>query len=73
MNLLMRLVVAASGLLLLLGGAFNWDWFMSFPQTQFMISVLGRTGARGFYVVVGLVALGLSAFFFTAGFAWGAQ
>jgi hypothetical protein len=73
MNLLMGLVVGVSGLFMLWGGLSNSEWFMGFRQAQFVISAFGRTGARIFYVVVGVVALGLSAFFFTAGFAWSAR
>lgn len=60
------------GVILLLAGLFaafcavaNWDWFFELRKAQFFVSVLGRTGARIFYAVLGaaLVVLGLLGLF----------
>jgi hypothetical protein len=32
---------------------FDWDWFMLAPKARFWIRILGRTGTRWFYVLLG--------------------
>ncbi len=57
----------------ILGGLFtigcawsNYNWFMNHYKARWLVSLLGRTGARVFYVIVGLLlflfglALGLA-------------
>lgn len=43
------------------GGAFaalcawrNWDWFFAWPPAPMFVALFGRTGARIFYVLLGL-------------------
>src|SRR5262245_23507162 len=60
MNWLMGLVVGACGLFML-WGASGSDWLLSFRGVQHVLSAFGRTGARVFYVLLGLVALALAA------------
>ena len=50
--------------LFLLAGCFstlcalmNWDWFFKSPNAQFIVKPLGRTYARLFYGIVGIVLL----------------
>ena len=44
-----------------LGGVMNWEWFMNNRRARFVVSVLGRSGARGFYVLLGLAIAGVGA------------
>lgn len=58
------LFLVAGGLFAICGAAFNWAWFMNNPKARLFI--LGRTGARIFYGLLGaaLVVVGM---FFVAG------
>ena len=51
------LIYVAIGLLLIAGGLFNWD--MTDRSAKFLVRVLGRTGARVIYVIIGLVLVAL--------------
>lgn len=37
----------------LLGGILNWDWFYKARKSAILVNVIGRTGARIFYSVLG--------------------
>ncbi len=47
-------LIIACGLFSLVCAVMNWNWFMNHRKAKFMISVIGRTGARIFYGVLGL-------------------
>ena len=47
----------AAGLFAIAGAAFNWDWFMQDPKANVFVRLLGRTGARVFYTIVGVSAI----------------
>lgn len=49
-----------AGLLCILGASFEWDWFMNHHKVVFLERLLGRTGVRLFYIILGLALLGLS-------------
>ena len=51
------LLLIAVGLLAVAGGLFNWDWYMTDRKAQFFVNILGRTGARVFYVLLGIVLI----------------
>lgn len=57
------LAIISVGLFSLAGGLFDWDWFMTNSRARFVTTLLTRTGARVFYVLVGagIVALGVAA------------
>ncbi|MEW6359350.1 MAG: immunity 17 family protein [Planctomycetota bacterium] len=63
----MGLIICAAGVFSLLGGALDWEWFMTNRKARPLVAILGRTGARIFYgllgialaIVGGLLALGL--------------
>ncbi|OPZ88926.1 MAG: hypothetical protein BWY74_02936 [Firmicutes bacterium ADurb.Bin419] len=44
----------------IMGAIFNWDWFFENRKARLMVSLLGRTGARVFYIIVGLFVAALS-------------
>jgi hypothetical protein len=50
-------LMAAAGLFCALGGVFDWEWFMNNRKALFMTSILSRTGARIFYVLLGLAIM----------------
>jgi len=47
--------ILAAGIFSMLGGALNWDFFMNSTKASIIASVFGRSGARIFYVVLGLM------------------
>jgi len=49
------LAILAGGILSVVGGGLNLSIFMDSPKAQPLIQSLGRTGARLFYVVLGVV------------------
>jgi hypothetical protein len=48
------LLLVAAGLFGAAGGIFDWEWFMNSHKARFMSTILTRTGARIFYVILGL-------------------
>lgn len=52
------------GLLAVLAALFNWDWFFTASNTQFVVSNVGRPRARLFYALLGLMMIGTGVFFF---------
>jgi hypothetical protein len=49
------LILIAAGIFSVCGAAFDWDFFMNSRKARFFVSVFGRTIARVFYCVLGLV------------------
>lgn len=52
------------GLLALLAALFNWDWFFTAQNTQFVVANVGRKQARLFYAVIGVLMIATGVFFF---------
>ncbi|MEM9818618.1 MAG: immunity 17 family protein [Cyanobacteria bacterium P01_A01_bin.123] len=48
------LILVAVGLFSAAGDILNWEWFMNHRKARFMCAILTRTGARIFYVILGL-------------------
>ena len=55
---------ALAGILSLLAGVLDWDWFFTAQNTQFIVRSLGRRRARWFYGVLGVVLMVMAVFFF---------
>jgi len=53
------ILVILAGLFSILGAVMNWDWFIYSRKARFFVSILGRTGARVFYVILGVVLVGI--------------
>jgi small neutral amino acid transporter SnatA (MarC family) len=51
------LILVAGGLLSICGAAFDWDFFINSRKARFFVSTFGRTGARIFYAILGLVIM----------------
>jgi hypothetical protein len=49
------LILVAAGIFSICGAAFDWDFFINSRKARFFVSTFGRTGARVFYGVLGLV------------------
>ena len=41
------------GLFAIAGSVYQWEWFFNHPKARVIAMVLGRTGTRIFYVVLG--------------------
>ncbi len=48
-------VFIVSGAFAFLAAVLNWEWFMNHRKVRFFVRLFGRTGARIFYGVIGLV------------------
>lgn len=64
MHYLLQGIFVGIGLLAVLAALFNWDWFFTASNTQFIVSNVGRTRARWFYALLGLMMIGTGVFFF---------
>jgi small neutral amino acid transporter SnatA (MarC family) len=54
-----------AGLFSFAGAVFDWEWFMTNYRAAFFVRLLGRTGARVLYALLGvfLAALGMAGTF----------
>lgn len=52
-NTLLGLLVCFAGLFSIVCAAKDFDWFMGNYRAHFFVAILGRTGARIFYVALG--------------------
>jgi hypothetical protein len=50
-------IVIAVGLLSFAGGLFNWNWFMNTTSARGVVNTLRPTGARVFYMVLGVAVI----------------
>jgi hypothetical protein len=48
------------GIFAIVGAVGDWDWFMTNNKARIFVSLFGRTGARIFYIVLGLFLVGLA-------------
>jgi len=47
----------AGGAFSVLGGVLNWNWFFAMSPATTVVRLIGRTGARIFYVLLGLFVI----------------
>lgn len=57
-------IFAIAGSLSLLAAIFDWNWFFTAQNTQFVVRNVGRRQARWFYGVLGGILIGTAVFFF---------
>ncbi|MBD2090179.1 immunity 17 family protein [Microcoleus sp. FACHB-1515] len=50
---LMQLLIGAAGLFTIVGAIQDWDWFMNHRRAWIFVKLLGRKGARIFYIILG--------------------
>ncbi len=53
-NLIIGILIIISGLFSLISSIKNWEFFFSHTRARFLVRILGRTGARIFYGILGL-------------------
>jgi small neutral amino acid transporter SnatA (MarC family) len=54
-------LLMAAGVFTVLGAAADWDWFMNNRRAALFVRMFGRDGARVFYVLLGLLLVGIGA------------
>lgn len=52
------------GLLSVLAALFNWNWFFTAHNSQFVVANVGRARARIFYAFIGVLMIATGVFFF---------
>lgn len=57
MERMIGIIVAAGGVFVLAGSAFNWEWYWDRRRTRVWVDLLGRVGARIFYGIMGVAVL----------------
>lgn len=57
-------IFAVIGILAILAAIFNWDWFFTAQNTQFIVNNVGRKRARLFYALLGLLMIATACYFF---------
>jgi hypothetical protein len=65
MNIFYTLLFIGAGLFAITGASLNAEWFMGDPKAQIFVRLLGRTGTRIMYIILGvfLVIFGFVGFF----------
>ena len=65
MNVVGGFLIIGLGLFTFAGGFYQWPWFMNNRRARFVATILSRTGASIFYMVVGafIAVLGVVAMF----------
>ncbi|WP_072530386.1 immunity 17 family protein [Bacteroides ilei] len=61
---IIQAIFVITGLLALLAAVFNWDWFFTARNTQFIVASAGRNRARLFYAALGCLMIATGVFFF---------
>ena len=64
MHYLIQAIFVLVGLLSVLAALFNWEWFFTAHNTQFIVSNAGRQRARLFYAILGLLMIATGIYFF---------
>lgn len=49
------IIIIFVGLFSMAGGIFDWNWFMENRRARLFVRLFKRTGARIFYILLGLV------------------
>ena len=59
-NMLPFLLMIGAGVFTIMGAIMDWNWFMNSRRARFFVGIFGRTGARIFYILLGLFIIGLA-------------
>lgn len=64
MEIFLPIIIIACGIFSLLGAVNNWDWFFNNYKAQPFVKMIGRTGARIFYGILGafIIIIGIMSF-----------
>lgn len=64
MHYLIQSIFVLIGLLSVMAALFDWDWFFTAHNTQFIVSNVRRQRARLFYAILGLLMIATGVYFF---------
>ena len=64
MHYLIQAIFVLVGLLSVLAALFNWEWFFTAHNTQFIVSNAGCQRARLFYAILVLLMIATGIYFF---------
>ena len=64
MHYLIQGIFVLVGLLAILAGILNWDWFFQSQNTRFIVNNVGRKQARLFYALLGVLMIATAIYFF---------
>ncbi len=53
-----------AGIVSILAALFNWNWFFSAQNAQFIVRNIGRKWARVFYGTLGIILIAAAVFFY---------
>lgn len=59
-NFWIKIFLIASGIFAMLGSILNWDFFFESRKAKTFVNILGRKGARIFYLILGIVVISMS-------------
>lgn len=59
-----QILFVLAGTIALLAALFDWEWFFTAHNTQFLLQKLGRTRTRWFYGNLGIILIGTAVFLF---------
>ena len=61
---LMTFIFAIAGIIAFLASIFNWNWFFTAQNAQYVVKLYGRQKARLIYGALGLVLDGMAVYFY---------
>ncbi|MBR4065402.1 MAG: immunity 17 family protein [Bacteroidaceae bacterium] len=53
-----------AGIISLFASLFNWEWFFTADNASFLVTRLGRNGARWVYGTIGIVFIAAAIYFY---------
>ncbi len=57
MNIAFMIIMVLGGIFSICGAVFNWDFFFENYKARPVVKLIGRNGARVFYVLLGLFVI----------------
>ena len=60
----MIIIFAITGIIALLAALFNWGWFFTAQNAQYVVKLYGRQKARFLYGALGLVLILMAVYFY---------
>ena len=64
MHYVLQIIFVVFGFTSILAAIFNWDWFFNANNSQFIVKNVGRTKARMFYGLLGILMIATGIYFF---------
>ncbi len=60
----MTFIFAIAGIIAFLAATFNWGWFFTAQNAQYVVKLYGRQKARIIYGALGLILISMSVYFY---------